>query len=165
MQSKPTWLNAFEVFNHVGIFFAFGEDGFRCSSPLQTWQSKLLKRQLLSSSNGQVTAPDSVSVVLSGETLVVTLYGALSPVEQAAARNPDGAARVQEFHRQLFLNASDTLKEEIRRITGIEVREAAAEVEPTISAVAHVFTSGTMVQIFLLAGKVPSDSFSFGEKA
>jgi uncharacterized protein YbcI len=110
-------------------------------------------------------APDSVSVVLSGETLVVTLYGALSPVEQAAAQNPDGAARVQEFHRQLFLNASDTLKEEIRRITGIEVREAAAEVEPTIGAVAHVFTSGTMVQIFLLAGKVPSDSFSFGEKA
>jgi uncharacterized protein YbcI len=105
-------------------------------------------------------APKSVSVVLSGDTLVVTLHGALSPAEQAAAQNAQGAAKVQEFHRQLFLDASDSLKEQIKRITGMEVREAVAEVEPTAGAVVHVFTSGTMVQVFLLAGKVLSDSFS-----
>jgi uncharacterized protein YbcI len=52
-------------------------------------------------------APKSVSVVLTGDTLVVTLNDALSPAEQAVAQNPEGAAKVREFHRQLFLNASD----------------------------------------------------------
>src|SRR5580692_5571012 len=95
-------------------------------------------------------APKSVSVVLSEDTLVVTLHGALSPAEQAAAKSPEGAARVLEFHQQLFLSASETLKKEISRITGMDVREATAEVEPTSGAVVHVFTSGTMVQVFLL---------------
>ena len=103
--------------------------------------------------------PKSVSVMLGGDTLVVTLHGALSPAEQAMARNPEGAAKVQEFHRQLFLNASDTLRQEIKRITGVDVREATAEVEPASGAVVQVFTSGTMVQVFLLSGKVPSGSF------
>jgi uncharacterized protein YbcI len=103
--------------------------------------------------------PKSVSVVLSGDTLVVTLHGALSPAEQAMAQSPDGAAQVQEFHRQLFLSASHTLREEIKKITGMEVREASAEVEPTSGAIVHVFTSGTMVQVFQLSGKVQSDAF------
>jgi len=106
-------------------------------------------------------APKSVSVVLSGDTLVVMLHGALSPAEQAMAKNPAGAAKVQEFHRQLFLNAADTLREEIKRITGVEVREATAEVvEPANGTVVQVFTTSTMVQVFMLAGKVPSDSFN-----
>ena len=36
-----------------------------------------------------------------------------------------GAARVREFHRELFLNSAAPLREEIKRITGVEVREAA----------------------------------------
>jgi uncharacterized protein YbcI len=104
--------------------------------------------------------PKAVSVVLSGDTLVITLHGALSPAEQAMARTADGASKVQEFHRQLFLNGSAALQEEIKRITGMDVREAAAEVEPTSGSVVHVFTSGTMVQMFLLSGDVPSGSFS-----
>jgi len=105
-------------------------------------------------------APKSVSVVLSGDTLVVTLHGALSPAEQAMAQSPQGAAKVQEFHRQLFHSASDTLREEIKRITGMNVREAAAEVEPTSGAVVQVFTTGTMVQVFQLSGNVPSGNFN-----
>lgn len=104
--------------------------------------------------------PESVSVVLGGETLVVTLHGALSPAEQAMAQSPEGAAKVREFHRQLFLSAADTLRQEIERITGMNVREATAEVEPTSGAVLQVFTSGTMVQVFLLSGKVPQGSFN-----
>ena len=109
--------------------------------------------------------PKSVGVVISGDTLVVTLHGALSPAELAMAQSPEGAAKVQEFHRQLFLNASDELREQIKKITGMEVREAAAEVEPTACAVVHVFASGTMVQFFLLSGRVKSDSFEGVTKA
>ena len=104
--------------------------------------------------------PKSVSVVLSGDTLVVTLHGALSPAEQAMAQTPEGAAKVQEFHRQLFHSASDKLRQEVKRITGMDVREATAAVEPKTGAVVQVFTSGTMVQVFLLSGKVASGSFS-----
>ena len=99
-------------------------------------------------------APKSVSVVLGGETLVVTLHGALSPAEQAMAQSPEGAAKVQEFHRRLFQTASETIRLEITRITGVDVREASVEMEPTTGTVVQVFTTGTMVQVFLLAQKV-----------
>jgi uncharacterized protein YbcI len=108
--------------------------------------------------------PKSVSVVLSGDTLVVTLHGALSPAEQAMVQTPKGAAKLQEFHRELFLNASDKLRQEIKRITGMEVRGATAELDPITGAVVQVFTSGTMVQVFLLDGKVPFGSFNDGER-
>jgi uncharacterized protein YbcI len=105
-------------------------------------------------------APKSVSVVLSGDTLVVTLHGALTPAEQAMAQqSSEGAAKVQEFHRQLFLNASITLREEIKRITGLDVREAATEVEPTSGSVVQAFTTGTMVQVFLLSKSMPTESW------
>jgi uncharacterized protein YbcI len=104
-------------------------------------------------------APKSVTVVLSDDMLVITLHGALSPAEKALATSPDGAAQVQEFHRQLFANASDSLRQEIQRITGVEVREATAEVESATGTVVKVFTSGTVVQVFLLAQSVLPDSW------
>ncbi len=103
-------------------------------------------------------APKSVIAVLSGDTVVVTLHEALTPVEKALAKTPAGAARVQEFHRQLFVNSCSSLRQEIKRITGVEVREAAAEVEPATGTVVHAFTSGTVVQVFLLAHSVPAGS-------
>ena len=79
----------------------------------------------------------SVSVVLNADTLVITLYGALSPAETTLARTPAGAARMQEFHRQLFANSAGPLLEEIKNITGVEVREANAELESFARSVAH----------------------------
>jgi uncharacterized protein YbcI len=108
-------------------------------------------------------APESVAVVLSENTLVITLHGALSPAERAAARTPAGAAEVQEFHKQLFHNSADTLRQEIKRITGVEVREATAEVEPISGSVVQVFATGTMVQVYLLARGVPAGSWSGSE--
>jgi uncharacterized protein YbcI len=105
-------------------------------------------------------APTSVTVVLCDHTLVVRLHGALSPAEKALARSPAGAAQVQEFHRQLFANASESLRQEIKRITGVEVREAAAEVEPATGTVVKVFTTGAVVQVFLLARGLPADTWS-----
>jgi uncharacterized protein YbcI len=105
-------------------------------------------------------APRSVTVVLSGETLVVTLHGALSPAEKALAKSPAGAAQLQEFHRQLFTSDSLSLRQEIKRITGVEVREAAAEIEAATGTVVQVFTSGTTVPVFLLAQGVAPGTWS-----
>ena len=102
-------------------------------------------------------APKAVTAVLSDDTLVVTLQDALSPAEKDLARTPEGAAQVQEFHRQLFQSSVELLREEIQRITGVAVGEAAAEVETTTGAVAHVFTSGNMVQLFRLADTISAE--------
>jgi uncharacterized protein YbcI len=99
-------------------------------------------------------APESVTVVLSDDTLVVTLHGALSKAERALAKSPAGATQVQEFHRQLFINSSKELRLEIKRITGVDVRESTAEVGTATGTVVQAFTTGTMVQVFLLADKV-----------
>ena len=103
-------------------------------------------------------APQSVTIVLGEDTLVITLHGALSPAEKVLAQSAAGAAQVQEFHRQLFANSSDALRREIKRITGREVQEAAAEIEPATGAVVHAFTSGAMVQVFHFAKLRPVDT-------
>jgi len=103
--------------------------------------------------------PTSVTVVQSDGTLVITLHGALSPAERALAQSPGGAAQVQEFHRQLFVNASDCFRQEIKKITGVEVREATAEVEPVTGAVVGVFTTGTTVQVYLLAQNISTEKW------
>ncbi len=104
--------------------------------------------------------PESATVVLSEDTLVVTLRGALSPAEKDLARTPTGATQVQEFHRQLFSSSSESLRQEIRQITGVEVREATTDVETATGNVTHAFTSGTMVQVFLLARRLPAETSS-----
>ena len=105
-------------------------------------------------------APKAITVVLSQDTLVVTLHEALSPAEKDLAKTAAGAAKVQEFHRQLFSNSSQSLREEIQRITGVEVREAVAEVEPTTGVVVQAFTKSAMVQVYRLARNVPDGSWS-----
>jgi uncharacterized protein YbcI len=87
-------------------------------------------------------------------TLVITLHDALSPAEKAMAKSPAGATQVEEFHRQLFNNSADSLRQEIKRITGVEVREAVAEVEPS---------TGTVVQVFLLASSLPAENWNVTE--
>jgi uncharacterized protein YbcI len=105
-------------------------------------------------------APKAMTVVLSEDTLVITLYDALSPAEKALSKTVNGAAKVQEFHRQLFATSSESLRQQIQRITGRRVREATAEVEPTTGAIVHAFTTGTMVQVFLLDASKLVDSGS-----
>src|SRR4029079_16713415 len=102
--------------------------------------------------------PTAVSVVLSEDTLVITLHEALTPAEKAMAKGAGGAAQLQEFHRQLFATSSASLRQEINRITGRQIREAAAEVEPASGSIVHAFTTGTTVQVFLLAPNKPENS-------
>lgn len=100
-------------------------------------------------------SPALVTAALSGNTLVVTMNDALTPAEKALAQSAVGHAQVQELHRQLFAHNVATLRQEIKRITGVEVREAATEMETKIGAIVHAFTDGTMIQVFRLATDLP----------
>lgn len=104
-----------------------------------------------------------MTVLLGEDTLVVTLHDALTPAEKALARTPEGAAQVQEFHRQLFSSESESMRQEIKRITGRQVREATAEIETATGAVVHAFTTGAMVQVFLLAPAVDPHTGTDGD--
>lgn len=101
-------------------------------------------------------APKPATVVLRERSLVFTLHSARMPDEDAIAATPDGAARVQACHRQLFTTSVDSRRQKIKQITDVDVREAAAEIETTCGADIHAFTSGTMVQVFLVTEHGPS---------
>lgn len=102
-------------------------------------------------------APKAVTVVLGEDTLVITMHDALTPAEKALALNSIGASQVREFHRQLFLGSADALRKEIKRITGRDVRDAAAEIVPATGTIVHAFTTGNVVQVFLLSEVVPAE--------
>jgi uncharacterized protein YbcI len=104
--------------------------------------------------------PRSATAVLSDNTLVITLHGALSPAETALAKDPAAAAQMQEYHRQLFANSCDSLRQEIKRITGVEVGEAKAELETMTGAVMQVFATGTVIQVFHLARGIPAGTWN-----
>ncbi len=95
-------------------------------------------------------AHGAVNAILSGDTLVVRFDDALTAAEMALSRDPRGASQVQEFHRQLFLNSPEPMRQEIKQITGRGVREAASEIETNAGSITHVFTTGAMVQVYLL---------------
>lgn len=107
-------------------------------------------------------APGAVTVVLSQDTLVVTMHDALTTAEKVLARSPKGAAQVQELHRQLFANSMLEMRNEIKRITGRDVREAVAEIEPATGVVVHAFTTGAIVQVFLLSPEMTATNKSDG---
>jgi uncharacterized protein YbcI len=151
------------AFDHVGLLLFDGGRHLReepMVEPSASMAQQIAQAAITFEQQRTGHTPRSVTVVLSDHTLVITLHDALSPAEKALAESPAGAAQVQEFHRQLFLDSSGSLREEIRRITGVEVREAAAEVEPGTGTVVKVFTTGTVVQVFLLARHIPADTWS-----
>ena len=157
----------FKVFRHVGFFLACGDRAMVATTRDEAMdQSNATMAQQIARAatdfERQRTghAPKSVSVVLGDDTLVITLRGALSPAEKAAANSPAGAAQLQDFHRQLFDNCCQSLRQEIKRITGVEVREARAQVETATGAVMQIFATGTVVQVFLLDQSVPKDAWS-----
>ena len=100
--------------------------------------------------------PKSVTVLLGGNTLVITMQGVLSPAEMALAVSPKGATQLQEFHQHLFNDSSGRLREEIKRITGLEVCEDATH---SATAAVQVFAVGTVVQMFLLDGRLSAESW------
>ena len=167
MTSKPTWSNTATVFHHVGFFFACGGAGASQppgTNPMNKCNS-IMAQQIAEAASafeerrtGHV--PKSVTVVLSENTLVITLHEALSPAERALTKSSASAAQMQELHQRLFANASESFRQEIKRITGAEVREAAVEVELATGTVVQAFTTGTVVQVFLLAHSLPLETWS-----
>lgn len=104
--------------------------------------------------------PRHVTVILSHQTVVITLEGALSLIEQSLARNADGAAHVEDFHRHLFTRPPMELWKKICEITNQpESGEDSGEEAPPNTCV-RVFANGTVVHVLLLKNPVPTSAWS-----
>ncbi len=90
-----------------------------------------------------------VAVFMNEDTIVIALHGSLTAAEKALAQSPAGAARVREFHRHMFTDASAILHRKIKCITGMTVRDTTVEIEPKTGHVVQVFTTDTFGDEFL----------------
>jgi hypothetical protein len=84
------------------------------------------------------------------------MQGVLSLAEMGVAKSEMGLAQLRKFHQYLFNDSSDPLRLEIKRITGLDVCEDA---EHKATAAVQVFPNGTVVQVFLLSGRLPTESW------
>jgi uncharacterized protein YbcI len=143
--------------NHIGFFFAR-----TCPLDKKTSNAaqEIAKATIAFQRECTGVVPASVTVLLGEKTLVVTLHDALSPAEKLLARSAAGAARVEEYHRQLFRNSATALHKELQRILGVEVHESSMEIEPGTGRVVEVLPSGNLVQVFRLAQAVEPLSWS-----
>jgi uncharacterized protein YbcI len=98
-----------------------------------------------------------VVVFLNEETIVIALHGSLTAVEKAVAQTPIGLAQLREFHRQLFGDHSDALLQKIKSITGMGVRETAAEIDPANGSVVLFLTTDTAAKRFPLPPGGPAE--------
>jgi uncharacterized protein YbcI len=110
-------------------------------------------------------APDSISVMLGGGTLVIAVHGALSPAERAILDSPEGAASVEELQRQLFQTGGDAMRSEIQRITGSPIRVATVDIDRGSGTAIKAFPGGTLIQVYLLESDLPVQHWSGAEPA
>ena len=108
-----------------------------------------IARQFEQSQTGLL--PQSATAVLENDSMVITLHGVLSPAEKKLAKTPTGANQVRELNRQRFMKTCRSLWQKFEVITGVAVLEATSEITTD---------TDTVVQVFRLAGNVPSSTWS-----
>ena len=99
-----------------------------------------------------------VAVFLNEDTIVIALHGTLTAAEKTLARSPAGAAQVRDYHRRLFADAPATLRRKIKSVTGMEVRDTTAEVEPATGSVVHLLTTDAVGEEYPPASCGPAKS-------
>jgi len=143
-KSKPAWPKYLRVLGHAGFFFC-GAAATAWSEPMDQSQRTIGQKiaQVVRAFEKRRTKHGRkwVAVFMNEDTIVIALHGSLTVAEKALAQSPVGTDQIREFHRQLFANGSATLHRKIKSITGMEVRDTTAEIEPTTGSVVQVFTT------------------------
>jgi hypothetical protein len=87
--SKPTWTTALAGCSSTSACFVFGTTSMTPDSMAQ----QIAQTAIAFVEQRLGRKPTSVTVVLGGDTLVITMHGVLSPAEQTLAASPAGAAQ------------------------------------------------------------------------
>jgi uncharacterized protein YbcI len=161
LKKRPTWTTIVDgVFAKVGFFVFWYRNHGRRTIPMtqpHSMAQQIAQTAIAFEEQRLGRKPISVTVVLGGDTLAITMHGVLSRAEQILAATQSGGATLQAFHQQLFQLCSDPLRREIERITGLKVCEA--DNHKTTAAV-QLLSHGTVVQVFVLAGDLPAEGWS-----
>src|SRR4051812_3074478 len=101
LPSKPTWSNHLRC-STTSAFFSYADRGKDTTAgtiimkkPASTMAQQIAHAATAFEQQRTGHTPQSVTVVLSEETLVITMHGALSPAERVLAGSLEGAAQVQ----------------------------------------------------------------------
>jgi uncharacterized protein YbcI len=122
---------------------------------METIAQQLARSACVSERRQAFHGRDWVVVFLNETTIVIALHCSLTEAEKAQFQSPAGAARVREFHRQLFKNKSAPLVRQIKRLTGMEVMNTTVEFQPETDSVVHFITTNTVGEDFLRAVTLP----------
>ena len=104
--------------------------------------------------------PKKVDVALAGDALVMVLHDALTTAEKKLAQDPHAGNQFRAFHRELFLNSSNTMKQEIARVTGRAVRETVGQLDTGDGSLVYAPMTGVMIQVYMLNPKASPDKSS-----
>jgi len=99
--------------------------------------------------------PTSVTVVVKGDSMVITIHETFSDVERRLARDDQGRHRVRDFHRYLFDTTLDLLREHVEENTGVQLHGALAHVDMTTGSVVKTLTTDADIELFLLGEGLP----------
>jgi uncharacterized protein YbcI len=86
--------------------------------------------------------PGSVEVAQNNETLVITLHNTRALAEQGQLRQSEGTAELHEVYRGLFTGSSDWLRQEVGRITGLQMGAVTVADQAPTGAVVVLMTGG-----------------------
>ena len=101
--------------------------------------------------------PKQVDAAFVGDALIMVLHDALTTAEKKLAQDPKAGDQLQAFHRELFLNSSNTMKHEIARVTGRAVQETVSELETGAGSLVYAPITGVMIQVYMLNPQASQD--------
>ena len=76
---------------------------------------------------------------MNDDPIVIAVHASLTADEVAQTQCMGGGARIKEVHRALFAACRNSMRQEIERITGMEVSEASVDTEPAAGGVVLLF--------------------------
>jgi len=100
--------------------------------------------------------PRSVTIVTSGDGVVVSLHESFSPIERRLAAGSGGCCRVEEFHRGIFTSSRDAFVDHVRSSTGVALDAGIVHVDPATGSILKTFTTDPSVELFLLGEGLPA---------
>ena len=100
--------------------------------------------------------PRSVTIVTSGDGVVVSLHESFSPLERRLAAGSGGCCRVRAFHHGIFASSRDAFVDHVRSSTGVALDAAIVHVDPATGSILKTFTTDPSVEMFLLGEGLPA---------
>jgi len=100
--------------------------------------------------------PRSVTIVTSGDRVVVSLHESFSPLERRLAAGSGGCCRVKEFHHGIFDSSREALVDHVRSSTGVSLDAGIMHVDPATGSILKTFTTDPSVELFLLGEGLPA---------